>query len=155
MLCIYVCVCVTSNLSSYDHSLCRCSPALRRLGRDAKDVGRLRGQVRGGELTSIRAHLYCDELVGIPRIQTVSYLVSYKTVIRSSEVSLDPPSFMSTVRQLKLTSKVWITFPQTLRVVFSQACFWELKVQKDRRKISPQKAICSWETIFRKTTAGL
>ncbi len=90
-LCIYVCVCITSNLSSYDHSLCRCSPALLRLGRDAKDVGRLRGQVGGGELTSIRAHLYCDELVGIPRIQTVSYLVSYKTVIRSSEVSLDPP----------------------------------------------------------------
>lgn len=90
---MYLCVCVTSNLSSYDHSLCRCSPALLRLGGDPKDVGRLWGQAGCGELTSIRTNLYCDELVGIPRIQTVSYLESYKTGIRSSEVSLDPPSF--------------------------------------------------------------
>lgn len=90
---VYLCIFgVTSNLSSYDHSLCRRSPALLGLGGDAKDVGRLRGQAGRCELTCLWPHFYRDELVGIPRIQTVSDLVSYNKVTRSFEVSSDPLS---------------------------------------------------------------
>lgn len=132
--CVDVCVCVyvTSNLCSYDHSLCGRSPALLGLGGDAKDVGRLWGQVGRGELTGLGPHLYRDELVGIARIQTVRNLVPYNKDIRSFEVSSDPLSVFQRLSRVYPHQTAEKHCRRFGRVVVSQFCFWELKVQKGR-----------------------